>query len=112
MGRDSTLSFVLAIVGVSLSWAVCGCASDPARLDSQFAAERDCEEPVMVTKLGGNRYRVTGCGRTAEYRCPTLGAAKTLTGCTEQHPSSPAKPGFERRAFKPIQRDPPGGRTP
>ena len=64
----------------------------------------------MVTKLGGNRYRATGCGRTVDYNCPTLGTAKTSTGCSEQQPPPPAKPGFERSGVKPIRQDAPGTR--
>ncbi|MDW8281532.1 MAG: hypothetical protein RMK29_07465 [Myxococcales bacterium] len=47
-----------------------GCFLRPGTVASRFAGEFVCpEDRVTVEKLGGDRFRATGCNRRAIYRC-------------------------------------------
>jgi hypothetical protein len=61
---------VLALLGFALLCGTPGCFQQDLR--AEFANEFACDSPdVDVTDLGLRRYRVSGCGRTVRYSCPT-----------------------------------------
>jgi hypothetical protein len=61
--------FVRSLVALSFGLVVlaCGAATTPR---SRVAADLGCTpERTEIWRLDGNRWQVTGCGRTAVYLC-------------------------------------------
>lgn len=61
---------VLGVLGFAVLSGTPGCFQQDLR--AEFANEFACDSPdVEVEDLGLRRYRVSGCGRTVRYSCPT-----------------------------------------
>jgi hypothetical protein len=81
-----------------------GCSTATSRLRSRFANERGCPETqVGVTERGGNVYRATGCGKSAEYVCGGFASATSTPDCQERGlPSQAPATGQPRRFPEPV----------
>lgn len=73
---------VLAALTVAALLTLDGCASVDMTARDRFARQYRCaEEVVRVEDLGGEAYRVRGCGRVAVYSC-TVTSIDLLVGRT------------------------------
>ncbi len=69
--------FALALVA-----AGCGPATTEQGLVRQTASAWQCHAgDIQVKKIDAHAYRVTGCGRQADYACPVEGSTAGGTRC-------------------------------
>lgn len=89
------------------------CSTTTSKLRVRFAKEHGCsEDETRVTASGGTTYFASGCGKTAEYICPSFASAgDDARSCEERGLSK--KPGSEQKPIPPPNAPPaPPGATP
>jgi hypothetical protein len=89
-----------------------GCSSTSDKLRARFAKEKGCTaDETMVTEEGGTSYRASGCGKTAEYVCPSFGSMGDAARACEERGLS-KKPGADPKplpgAYPMSPPEPPG----
>ena len=74
------------LVAVLLGGALTACSTTASGLKVRFAKERGCAEgQVAVSEAGGEVYRASGCGSSAEYICDAFaGFGNSSQRCRER----------------------------
>ena len=89
-----------------------GCSTTSDKLRARFAKEKGCTvDETMVVEEGGTTYRASGCGKSAEYVCPSFGSMGDAARACEERGLN-KKPGADPKplpgAYPMSKPEPPG----